>query len=377
MGTTKSEKDRVARDEHHSLNDYFDLNDSDIVKNTRPLTLSKFQMITSPSLSPMSTTIGEGTVVRKDSDPFCDFTKVLLRVGNDLSPITLCSGTISSYGLSVGDNIGNKLKYTHRYRLTIGQLEGDALAPEIMNLTREERGKLIYEDNGVKRINGDRYEVKSQSGKGVYKILFSSKGWACDCPDYQTRSVKCKHIHAVEFSLKLRNEVKENVVISPVSVSSCTGCHSDDIEKFGIRKNKNTAIQRFRCRSCGKTFSLNLGFEKMKSNPKAITTAMQLYFSGESLRNTKLALGMMGITVSHVTIYNWIGKYVKLMNKYLERITPQVSGIWRTDEMYVKFKGKVNYVFAMMDDDTRYWIAQQVAEHKGTSDVTPMFRDAV
>ena len=31
----------------------------------------------------------------------------------------------------------------------------------------------------------------------------------------------------------------------------------------------------------------------------------------------------------------------------------------------------------MMDDDTRYWIAQQVAEHKGTSDVTPMFRHAV
>ena len=104
---------------------------------------------------------------------------------------------------------------------------------------------------------------------------------------------------------------------------------------------------------------------------------MQLYFSGESLRNTKLVLRMMGVSVSHVTIYKWIGKYVELMNDYLERITPQVSGVWRTDEMYVKFMGKVNYVFAMMDDDTRYWIAQQVAEHKGTSDVTPMFRDAV
>ncbi len=243
--------------------------------------------------------------------------------------------------------------------------------------TREERGRAIAENGEVRRINGDRYEVISQSGNGIYRILFSSKGWACDCPDYQTRNVKCKHIHAVEFSLKLRNEVKESIVVAPISVTSCIKCHSEDIEKFGIRRNKNTAIQRFRCRSCRKTFSLNLGFEKMRNNPKAITTAMQLYFSGESLRNTKLALKMMGVSVSHVTIYKWIGKYVRLMNNYLERITPQVSGVWRTDEMYVKFSGKMNYVFAMMDDETRYWIAQQVAEHKGTSDVTPMFRDAV
>jgi hypothetical protein len=31
----------------------------------------------------------------------------------------------------------------------------------------------------------------------------------------------------------------------------------------------------------------------------------------------------------------------------------------------------------MMDDETRFWIAQQVCDNKGTSDVRPMFRDAV
>ena len=44
--------------------------------------------------------------------------------------------------------------------------------------------------------------------------------------------------------------------------------------------------------------------------------------------------------------------------------------------MYVKFKGNMKYLFAMMDDETRFRIAQQVSTYKGTSDVRPMFREA-
>ena len=36
----------------------------------------------------------------------------------------------------------------------------------------------------------------------------------------------------------------------------------------------------------------------------------------------------------------------------------------------------MKYLFAMMDDQTRFWIAQLVADNKGTSDVRPMFREA-
>ena len=64
------------------------------------------------------------------------------------------------------------------------------------------------------------------------------------------------------------------------------------------------------------------------------------------------------------------------MQKYLDKITPQVSDTWRTDEIYLKVRGDMKYLFAMMDDQTRFWIAQQVASNKGTSDVSPMFREA-
>ena len=40
----------------------------------------------------------------------------------------------------------------------------------------------------------------------------------------------------------------------------------------------------------------------MKHNPQGITTAMQLYFSGESLRNTAKSLELLGVNVSHQTI---------------------------------------------------------------------------
>lgn len=52
------------------------------------------------------------------------------------------------------------------------------------------------------------------------------------------------------------------------------------------------------------------------------------------------------------------------MNKYLEKIVPQVGDAWRADEIYVKISGELKYVFAMMDDETRFWIAQEVADRK-------------
>ncbi len=117
-------------------------------------------------------------------------------------------------------------------------------------------------------------------------------------------------------------------------------------------------------RACDHYFTLNLGFEKMKHNPQGITTALQLYFSGESLRNTQKALKLLGVQVSHQTIYKWIAKYTRLMQAYVESIKPEVSGTWRADEMYLKIKGDPKYLYALLDDQTRYWIAQQVGGDK-------------
>jgi transposase-like protein len=106
----------------------------------------------------------------------------------------------------------------------------------------------------------------------------------------------------------------------------------------------------------------------MRANPQAITSAMQLYFTGESLRNVQKFLRLQGVQVSHVAVYKWIQKYIALMAKYLDQIQPQVSDTWRADEMWLKIKGNPKYLYALIDDETRYWIAKEVAGDKFSSE---------
>jgi transposase-like protein len=240
---------------------------------------------------------------------------------------------------------------------------------------REQRGlEIAHKESQVARIDASTYSVLSQSGNGEYAVCLSEDEWRCECPDHRFRGVKCKHVWAVEFSLKMREQVRRNIVIEEVAISNCLYCHSPSIKRFEVRHNKSGDIQRFVCLDCKKTFSINMGFEKMKHNPQAITSAMQLYFSGESLRNIMKSLKLLGVEVSHQTVYNWIRKYVQLMGQYVEKIVPNVSDTWRADELYVKIKGDMKYLFALMDDETRFWIAQEVAESKYKHDARKLFQ---
>ncbi|MGA2791245.1 MAG: DDE-type integrase/transposase/recombinase [Candidatus Bathyarchaeia archaeon] len=250
-------------------------------------------------------------------------------------------------------------------------------------LSREEKGRLIAEKpNQIQQIDERFYKVNSQSREITYDVVRRENGsWICSCLDFHYRAselhqiIRCKHIIACQLREQLREKVRENVVIQPVEITACIYCHSDkSLKRFGIRHNKCGEIQRFLCVACDRTFSVNLGFERMKHSPQAVTTAMQMYFSGESLRNTAKTLRLLGVHVCHRTVFNWIEKYTALMEKYLDKITPQVSDTWRADELFLKVKGNMKYLYALMDDQTRFWIAQEVADTKFTADLRPLFQ---
>jgi putative transposase len=216
-----------------------------------------------------------------------------------------------------------------------------------LTTSREERGQVIAQSSGqVKRIDECLYVVKSQSNNGEYTVNKVNGEWLCDCPDNTYRHVPCKHIHAVSFSKTIRAEVAINRVIPEITVQAC--------------------------QYCGHYFTINLGFERMRATPQIITSAMQLYFTGESLRNVQKFLKLQGVTVSHVAVMKWIKKYVRLMSAYVEKMKPNVSDTWRADELYIKVKGDMKYLFAM-DDETRFWIAQEVAETKEKHDARTLF----
>jgi transposase-like protein len=164
---------------------------------------------------------------------------------------------------------------------------------------RESRGLQIAQakESQVNRVEENFFTVKSQSGNGDYAVFMVDGEWHCECPDHTYRHVKCKHLYALEFSQKMKEQVRQSVVIQQLSTANCVFCSSDNIVKDAIRHNKRGDIQRYLCKSCGKRFSVNIGFEKMKATPQVITSAMQLYFTGESFRNVQKFFKLQGVTV--------------------------------------------------------------------------------
>jgi transposase-like protein len=251
------------------------------------------------------------------------------------------------------------------------------MKPKNADNIREEKGKRIAsKKDAIKRLNETTYRVRSQSGNGMYHVEKTDIGWKCDCPDHKWRGLICKHIWAVKISFGMREQARPKMILEPVVAVKCPDCSSTTHRKDGVRHNKSGDLQKYKCLDCGKFFSINVGFEKMKHNPQAITTAMQLYFSGESLRNTQKSLQFIGIDVAHTTVNRWIEKYTGIMKAYADNIKPNVSQTWRADEIWIKFKGDMKYLFCLMDDETRYWIAQEVADGKQIHDARSIFHEA-
>lgn len=239
-----------------------------------------------------------------------------------------------------------------------------ALEQRLGAKTRADRGMMMYQAGGqVERIANDHYLVRSQSTDRAYEVRNFGRGWMCSCADHLETGAQCKHIQVVQF------EGGERRIILPHDDTTCKFCDSPRIIKKGMRGKK----QQYGCKACGKRFIQNMGFEGKHTTPECITLAVELVFGGLSSRKTATALQKAGARVSYKTIQRWAEQFGTLMDAFVDQIAPQVGEEWRTDEVYVQIRGNRRYLFAMLDSETRYWLAKMVAEHKGTDDVRPMF----
>jgi transposase-like protein len=257
------------------------------------------------------------------------------------------------------------------------------------NDPRELRGlKILSEPDTIRNIDKNNWEVKSQSGNGYYHInrfykdrhaqMRGQAVWSCLCPDHQTRGVICKHIHAVQFSLKLKVEVEADIKsqkIVGVDVSvTCPVCKSENVVKRGVRKTKFGEVQRYGCLDCQHRFIVDKGFSKMKHSPESITLTLDLYFKGLSDRKIVDHLKQFhSVSVVHSTIIRWIHKYLKLLSKYAEKHHAEVGKIWHCDEttVFIKKEGEKKYyqwIWNLMDAKTRYLLACQVTETRFVKD---------
>ena len=82
---------------------------------------------------------------------------------------------------------------------------------------RRQRGMAIAALTRIEKSSVG-YRVPSQSGNGFY-IVWSDGGWHCTCPDFEKRQQACKHVRAVEFTIR-REERADGTTIETRSVKA-------------------------------------------------------------------------------------------------------------------------------------------------------------
>lgn len=261
---------------------------------------------------------------------------------------------------------------------------------------RELRGlAILSQPNTVREVKKNHWMVKSQSGNGEYEVSRKFvKGrtaphlhdWSCTCPDHTTRNVICKHIHAVQFSLKLKVDVETDIKSQKIQGEeigiTCPICKSQNVIKRGIRKTSYAEIQRYGCQDCNHRFVIDKGFCRVKYDPRIIMLTLDLYFKGVSLRKISDHIQQFhGRKVCQTTPMRWIQKYMKLLSKYSEKYKADVGNIWHSDEttIFIKKEGEKKYyewIWNVMDSKTRYLLACQITETRFVNDAQKPLKQA-
>jgi len=264
---------------------------------------------------------------------------------------------------------------------------------------RELRGlKILSEPETIIQTGKNEWDVRSQSKDAYYQItrkFVSSNGsgkenrysWTCSCPDFQTHKAPCKHIYAVQFSLKIKVDVETDIKTQKIKGDEigntiCPFCKSQNTTKRGVRENTYGEIQRYGCLDCNHRFVVDKGFSRVKHDPKIITLTLDLYFKGVSLRKiTDHIQQFHDRKVSQTTPMRWIKKYTQLLGKYAEKYEADVGSIWHCDEttVFIKKEGEkkhYHWIWNLMDAKTRYLLACQITETRFVKDAQIPLRKA-
>ena len=249
---------------------------------------------------------------------------------------------------------------------------------------RKARGMIYLEDGfEPKEINPKTWIVPSQTGNGTYTVHYSYVPhirWTCTCPDFELRGIPCKHINAVKIWKNFKDKfeqlhlkVKQRISIKNVDVSECKFCRSSNIMRYGKKNGK----QNYMCKDCNRKFVYNVDFENMKYSPKIIALTLDLYFKGVSLRKISHHLKeFYDLNISYKSVYNWIEKYVGIMNQYVNNIQPDIGEVWHTDEMMIDIGGSWEYLWNVMDERTRFQLASVVSTERRVRDARMVFQKA-
>lgn len=86
--------------------------------------------------------------------------------------------------------------------------------------------------------------------------------------------------------------------------------------------------------------------------PVVIQRAIWLYFRFSlNYRDVEDLLAERGIDVSYETNRFWVLKFGRIYAAQIKKLRPQVSGRWYLDEVFIRFNGKISYLWRAVDDE--------------------------
>jgi len=156
----------------------------------------------------------------------------------------------------------------------------------------------------------------------------------------------------------------------------CEKCNGKNIKKDGVRETKNRSkVQRYKCKDCFHRFSIDDGFWKMKNHENKITSCMNMYYAGMSLRKIQEHLQMFAPKNSHYsTIYRWIVKYANMIGTLTDNIQIKSGKELMSDEMEYHRLGEQNWFVDVMDTETRFVVASDYMKSRTIENLTKVLK---
>ncbi len=153
----------------------------------------------------------------------------------------------------------------------------------------------------------------------------------------------------------------------------CKNCDSANIVKIGKINGK----QRYKCKACRKTFIENDNFARMRTQKHIIAISMDLYFDGMSVRKIQRQIEyIFKVKVAQTTIYRWIIKYSTIVKEYVDTLKADLGDKWHVDETAIKIKGQQKWFWEIIDEKTRFMVAEHLSPSRKTEDSLKLFKDA-
>lgn len=154
----------------------------------------------------------------------------------------------------------------------------------------------------------------------------------------------------------------------------CKYCDSENVVKNGTVKGE----QVYKCKVCGHRFTEGSEFPKMRTKSRIISSSIDLYFEGLSIRKISTQIEKLyGVHVSNVAVWKWIMKYSALVSKYVTTLSPQLMGIYHVDETAIKCKGVEKWFWEIIDDQTKFLVAGHLSSARSTEECVALFEKSI